>query len=117
MNFLDGGRTGEVDLQAVIEQAKEEPKNIECKYFKVTFYKKGTVHIVFTNLELLEKFKIYAAKNRRWLPPDYGKRSYKDMTAEERTVVDEFQGEQAYKKVYENNEYYLQTDKVLMIGG
>ena len=33
-------------------------KNIPLKYFECTFYKKGTCHIKFTNLDLLEKLNI-----------------------------------------------------------
>lgn len=107
LDYLDGNMTSHVDLNHVVEQAKNNPKNIHCKYFDVTFYKKGTMHITFTNLELLEKFNIYAAKNRMWLPPDYGKKHYASMTEEEQAVIDEFQGAFAYEKVVKNSGYYL----------
>lgn len=116
-DFFDGNMTSYVDMYKVVNAAQENPKNIECKYFTVTFYKKGTVHITFRNLDLLEKFNIYAAKNRRWLPPDYGKKQYKDMSREEQVVVDEFQGEEAYSKVMENQNYFLvETQDMLQIG-
>lgn len=109
LNYLDGGMTREVNLHKVIESLDEyDPgKNIECKYFKVTFYKKGTCHIVFTNLDLLEKFNIYAAQNRKWLPPCYGSRRYADMDEEERAVIDSFQGANAYARVMAGASYYL----------
>ena len=109
LNYLDGGMTREVNLYKVIESLDEyDPgKNIECKYFTVTFYKKGTCHIVFTNLELLEKFNIYAAQNRNWLPPNYGKTKYSDMSAEEQATVDSFQGADAYARVMARATYYL----------
>ena len=109
LNYLDGGMTREVDLHEVIQSLDEyDPgKNIECKYFNVTFYKKGTCHIVFTNLELLEKFNIYAAQNKNWLPPNYGKTQYADMDAEEQAVVDSFQGADAYASVMARATYYL----------
>lgn len=115
LDFLDGDMTSNVDLSGVIEAAKENPKNIKCKYFTVTFYKKGTVHIVFDNLELLEKFNIYAAKNRKWLPPYYGTKSYNDMSAEDKKVIDEFQGKENYNKVMQNTKYYLQSTDIPMI--
>lgn len=116
-NYLDGNMTADVDLMTVIEQAKENPKNIQCKFFKVTFYKKGTCHITYTNQKLVDKLNIYAAKNRKWLPPHYGKTAYKDMTAEEKQVIDAFQGEQAYNEVMRNKDYYLNisTSNVLQI--
>lgn len=116
-DFFDGNITSYVDMSEVLCAAQDNPKNIECKYFTVTFYKKGTVHITFKNLDLLEKFNIYAAKNRRWLPPDYGKKQYKNMTQEEQAVVDEFQGEKAYNKVMANQSYFLvETQEMLQIG-
>ena len=116
-DFFDGDMTSSVDMCHVLEVAQEKPKNIECKYFTVTFYRKGTVHITFKNLDLLEKFNIYAAKNRRWLPPDYGKKQYKNMTQEEQAVVDDFQGEEAYNKVMANQSYFLvETQELLQLG-
>ena len=77
------------------------------KYFTVTFYKKGTCHITFNNDELLKKFNIFGSQHKGWLPPSYGKKAYKDMTAEEKAVVNEFEGEKEYNKVISNKEYYL----------
>lgn len=109
LNFLDGGMTREVDSWNILKSYFEtgETKNIPTKFFKATFYKKGTVHLVFTCPELIDRFNIYAAQNKNWLPPNYGKKQYKDMTAEEKTVVDSFQGEEAYNKVMEKANYYL----------
>lgn len=116
-DFFDGDMTSSVDMRHVLDEAQEKPKNIDCKYFTVTFYKKGTVHITFKNLDLLEKFNIYAAKNRRWLPPDYGKKPYQSMTQEEQSVVDDFQGEEAYHKVMANKSYFLvETQEMLQLG-
>ena len=114
LNFLDGHMTREVDLYDVIERAKENPKNIECKFFKVTFFKKGTMHITFSNLELLEKFNIYAAQNKKWLPPNYGKKQYKDMSSEEQKVIESFQGEAKYNEIFKKSSYYLTKEKDLL---
>ena len=73
----------------------------------VTFYQKGTCHIEFTNLELLKKFNIFGSQRKGWLPPSYGKTAYKDMTTEEKEVVNEFEGEKEYNKVMCNTKYYL----------
>ena len=77
------------------------------KYFSITFYKKGTCHITFTNEELLKKFNIFGAQYKGWLPPSYGKKAYKDMTTEEKAVVNDFEGETEYNKVMNNTKYYL----------
>ena len=108
-NYLDGGLTEAVDLEESLKFAEEygETKNIQLKYFTVTFYKKGTCHIVFNDDELLKKFNIFGSQHKGWLPPSYGKKSYKDMTAEEKAVVNEFEGEKEYSKVMSNRKYYL----------
>lgn len=122
LNYLDGGMTREVNLYDTLAMhfTNGITKNIECKYFKVTFYKKGTVHIAFTCPELIERFNIYYAKNKAWLPPDYGNKAYRDMNTEEKAVIDSFQGEEAYNKVLEKSEYYLTpvtNNQVLMLEG
>lgn len=108
-NYLDGGLTEAVDLEESLKFAEEygETKNIQLKYFTVTFYKKGTCHIVFNDEELLKKFNIFGSQHKGWLPPSYGKKAYKDMTAEEKAVVNEFEGEKEYNKVVSNKAYYL----------
>ena len=109
LNFLDGNMTREIDLWETIKEqfALGVTNNIELKFFKVTFYKKGTMHITFTNEKLIERFNIYAAQKRGWLPPSYGKKKYRDMSDEEKSVIDDFQGESAYNKVVSESEYYL----------
>lgn len=108
-NYLDGGLTEAVDLVQSLQFAEEygETKDIVLKYFTVSFYKKGTCHITFTNGELLKKFNIFGAQHKGWLPPCYGKKSYSDMTTEEKAVVNDFEGEAEYKKVMNNTSYYL----------
>ena len=108
-NYLDGGLTETVDLEESLKFAEEygETKNIQLKYFTVTFYKKGTCHIVFNDDELLKKFNIFGSQHKGWLPPSYGKKKYQDMTQEEKAVVNEFEGEKEYNKVFSNKGYYL----------
>lgn len=117
-NYLDGGLTEAVDLEKSLEFAEEygESKNIVLKYFNVTFYKKGTCHITFTNEELLKKFNIFGAQHKGWLPPSYRKKKYSDMTSEEKAVVNDFEGEAEYNKVMCNTSYYLaDTNSMLML--
>lgn len=108
-NYLDGGLTEAIDLEEALKFAEEygETKNIQLKYFTVTFYKKGTCHIVFNNEELLKKFNIFGSQHKGWLPPSYGKKTYQEMTEEEKAVINEFEGEKEYNKVILNKGYYL----------
>ncbi len=75
-NYLDGGLTEAVDLEESLKFAEEygETTDIQLKYFTVTFYKKGTCHIVFNDDELLKKFNIFGSQHKGWLPPSYGKK-------------------------------------------
>ena len=84
-------------------------RNLDCRYFTATFYRKGTCHITFTSQELLDKFNIFGSQRKGWLPPSYGRRRYRDMDPEERLVVDAFQGEAAYEAVLGRADYYLST--------
>ena len=122
LNFFDGNLTADVNLKETIESYFNQGtmKNIPCKYFKATFYKKGTCHLVFTCPELIKRFNIYAAKHRGWLPPSYGKKTYEQMDEEEKKVIDDFQGKEDYNIVLSKPEYYLNApikQNVLMTEG
>ena len=64
------------DSIVTIEQALETAfrsktgKETESEWFQIRFYQKGTLHLVFKDLELLEKFNMLAARGRNWLPPE-----------------------------------------------
>jgi len=109
LNYLDGNRTADVDLMRILTVAERvgQTRNIECKYFSVDLYKKGTTHIKFHCPDLIERFNIYAAQSRSWLPPNYGKVKYHDMTTEEKAVVDSFQGEKKYGEILAKSGYFL----------
>lgn len=120
-DFLDSGRT---DWPGTIERAfqtaedEQITKNIDTKYFTVTIYKKGTAHLVFKDADLLEKFNMFACQKKGWLPPNYGKKHYRDMSAEEKAVVDSFQGKEKYEEVMARADYFLNagTNQMLMLG-
>lgn len=117
-NYLDAGMTDNIDLHNQLRIAENcaRTKKIELKYFTVTFYKKGTCHIEFTNLDVLGKFNIYGSQHKNWLPPVYGKARYQDMTTEEQETVDNFEGEASYNKVMLNPDYYIvETSQLLML--
>jgi hypothetical protein len=118
-NYLDGGLTEHVDIENVLRKAAEsdQTRKIPLKYFTVTFYKKGTCHIEFNNMDLLKKLNIYGSQRKGWLPPSYGKKKYNEMTQEEKTVIDEFEGEKEYNKVMMNKGYFLPDNSSLLMLG
>ncbi|MCY8944185.1 DUF4942 domain-containing protein [Bacillus atrophaeus] len=117
-NYLDNGLTEDIDIDETLKLAKHygESRKIELKYFYVTFYKKGTCHIEFKDMEILKKFNIFGSQKKKWLPPSYGKVKYQDMTAEEKDVVNDFEGAQSYSETVNNTSYYIMdTSKLLML--
>lgn len=114
LDFLDAGRTVYPrkinEIMSEVERT-QEAKNIDTKYFVATFYKKGTCHLVFKDMDLLEKFNMFASKRKGWLPPTYGKKHYADMTKEEQDVVDSFQGKEKYAEVMARADYFLDSGR------
>lgn len=108
-NYLDGNLTTNISLEDALNSAEAigQTRKIPLKFFNVTFYKKGTCHIEFTNLDLLKKFNIYGSQKKNWLPPTYGKVKYNDMTEEEKAVIDEFEGKESYQKTMANTDYFI----------
>lgn len=118
-NYLDNGRTSDgVGMENILRVAAQngQTRNIELKYFTVTFYKKGTCHIVFKDEKLLKKFNLYGAQKKGWLPPSYGKKTYEEMEPEEKAVVNEFEGKAEYEKTLQNKDFYLVDESQFLIG-
>jgi len=122
-NYLDGGRTPEIPLRDVLQKATKDrqTEKIETKYFFLTFYKKGTCHLLFKDMNILARFNIFAAKGKNWLPPSFGKKKYAEMDPEEQKVAKSFMGSaDKYDKVVQYAHYFLApvTDSnQLKIGG
>lgn len=116
-DYLDGGRTTDIDIGEVLDAAgrKGQTAKIPLKYFNVTFYKKGTCHIEFLDLKLLEKFNLFGSQKKGWLPPSFFKKQYKDFNQEERQVVDDFCGEAKYNDFMKNKGYYLVDTNTLLL--
>lgn len=109
LNYLDGGLTDGISLNTALTASKNagQTRKIPLKYFYVTFYKKGTCHIEFKDMELLKKLNIFGSQQKGWLPPSYGKRKYEEMEPEEREVVDGFEGEAGYRKTLADAAYFI----------
>lgn len=118
--YLDGGRTdGKTVNEILCYETTHDYSGgrISFKYFDVELKKKGTVHIWFTNKELLKKFNIFGCQKHGWLPNSYGKKSYKDMTKEEQDVIDSFEGKSSYENVMSNPQVYLGGNQMLQLMG
>ena len=116
--MLNGDILGNYEVEKVLNWAQymNVTKNIQFKFFKVTFYKKGTCHITFTNTKLLDKFNVYGSQKKGWLPPGFGVDSYNNMTQEEQIVIDSFCGKDKYVEIVSHiDEYLLNENKILKI--
>lgn len=109
LNYLDGGLTDAKDIELSLRDATKtgQTRKIQLKYFYVTFYKKGTCHIEFTNEDLLKKLNIFGSQQKKWLPPGYGKRRYEEMQVEEKAVIDDFEGKSGYEETMRKREYFI----------
>lgn len=107
--YLDGKVYDNAPLTAALATAKEQQqtRDVDLEYFTATFYKKGTTHIVFKDDRLLKKFNLIGSQRKGWLPPNYGKTTYADMSQEERAVVDAVEGEDSYMETVESFDFYL----------
>ena len=115
LDYLAGDTYGS-HITYVLESAQrnQETKNIKCKHFYLTFYKKGTCHITFRDDELLKKFNIFGCQRKGWLPPSYGKCTYSEMSDEEKAVIDDFEGSDEYSRTMDNKDYYI-TDSASLL--
>lgn len=123
LTYLDNGRTDGLTCDKHIHEAfvssaaeKYHGQKISCKYFDLEFKKKGTVHIFFTNSEVLKKFNIFGGRKKNWLPPTYGKAAYDDLGKDEQAVVDSFEGKRSYDETLKNAQFYLPSCSMAMLG-
>lgn len=121
LGFLDIDDCGyNIDLDSALSgyQRTQQTKKLTFKYFDVDVFKKGTAHITFRNPELLQRFNLYGCMHKGWLPPSYGKKSYKEMTEEEKIVIDNYEGELEYSKVFQRpDQYILSPENSLLLLG
>ena len=118
MNYLDRGEISfHTPIDHAVRIANEAYTNkADFTYFTCTFYKKGTCHIKFKPeaSRIIDRLNIFAGQKKNWLPPSYGKKRYADMTQEERTVIDEFQGEKAYESVMRDPTMLISTSDIAL---
>lgn len=102
LSYLTKGKKIITDenIRMILKDARDQGQtgSIEFEYFNLTFYKKGTCHIEFTNEKAIELLNIFVAKKRNWLPPAYGKKEYYNLTPDEKEAINNFQGEKNYER-------------------
>ena len=117
LDYLDQGETPEWgSLEANLQRAEQAgiTRNIDTKHFTMTFYKKGTCHLTFKDLDLLKKFNIFGSQKKGWLPPTYGRKAYTSMDTEEKAVIDEFEGEKEYARTLRETHRFITASENLL---
>lgn len=103
------GEKDNIDTKEIKKAIEFNKKGIETKFFKLDSYKKGTLHINFKEKKYLDIFNILAGKGKQWLPPDFGEKSYNDMSKEELKMIEGLGMSKEEYSVYthSNNNDYL----------
>lgn len=103
-NIIETNSTGKI-VSCSLESGIT--KDIKTRYFSITFYLKGTVHLVFNDLDMLRRFNLFVAKKRGWLPMNYGYTKEYDSNYS-------FETKKEYKQI--GTELAINTNNVLMLG-
>lgn len=108
LNYLNGNKPLSIDINKAIDKAiANGDTHLHLNFFDVIFYKKGTAHLTFSDLELLKRLNLYAGRQKSWLPPSYGKKQYTEMNEEEKAVIDDFEGSSSYNQIMNNPKKWL----------
>lgn len=119
LTYLDGGQKEGKSILDLCKKGfnfKYNGEKIYLKYFDIELKKKGTIHLWFTDEELLKKFNIFGANKKGWLPNSYGRKQYHDMTEEEQEIVKSFEGIKEYEDTVKNSNYYCGAVQFAQIG-
>lgn len=118
LDFLDGGENDEhrdIGIWLNHYESEQQTRNLHFKYFDIDVYKKGTVHVKFTDMNALKKLNIYGCLHKGWLPPSYGKKAYSDMDQESQIIIQDFEGEESYAEVYEDPKRWIAAPEQNML--
>ena len=56
---------------------------------------------------LFRSLNIFGSQRKGWLPKGYARKRYADMDAEEKAVIDSFEGRESYNDSLMDSDYYL----------
>jgi len=111
MNYFDG-MSDYHSISDAIEVAFVEgvSRKIKSTYFTITCYKKGTIHLVFNDTDILRRFNVVACRGKNWLPHEYGCKEYSDFSKDEQSVVNDFEGAISYTKHLKQPLFVIKKD-------
>lgn len=99
---------GKTYYQKILKSIERCEKGIDMQFFTLDVYKKGTIHIKYKDMKLVEQFNVIVSKYKKWLPDGFGTKSYSDMDEEELEVIRNFGIETPEQyQVYSGRKDYL----------
>lgn len=117
MNYFDG-QAKYLSIVNALNGAfeHEQSRKILSTYFEITVFKKGTMHLIFRDKDILRRFNVTACKGKSWLPHDYGTKKYNDLAQDEKDLVKSFESEAVYNKnMVEAGTSLFKTKELLQI--
>ena len=119
MNYFDGLNPNYLSIREELEKALRYQQNrkIKSTYFEISVFKKGTIHLTILDDGILRRFNIEACKDKNWLPHNYSTKEYKDLSDEEKNIVESFEGKESYIKNFNNNGLAKKEEEQLLLFG
>lgn len=92
-------------------------RKIKSTYFEISVFKKGIIHLTILDDGILRRFNVEACKDKNWLPHNYSTKPYKDLSEEEKNIVETFEGKESYIKNWNNiGIENKETEQLLLFG-
>lgn len=109
--------TDTIQISTAIHEAMKTGDNskIESTHFTFTFYKKGTIHLTFNSKDTMDAFNRCANMGKGWLPEGYGETSYEEMSEQDRSIIDSYEGKSKYTKFVKSGGKILANKNLMMI--
>jgi len=99
VGFISSADAMQNALEAVAESRNpNDMRNIESTFFKMSAYKKGTIHLTFRDLDVLRRWNLAVCKERNWVGYEYGEHSYDDLDDADKDFADAFEGKKKYQQ-------------------
>lgn len=117
MNYFEG-KSDYISIVDALQEAFKEGENrgVLSTFFKISAFKKGTIHLEFLDDNILRRFNVTACKGKGWLPHNYGQKKYDDMDWAEQDTVDSFEDEKTYSmNLTSNPSLFYQNSNQLRI--
>ena len=115
MNYFDGLNQYSSLSQTIKELFKKGETSGESTYFYFKCHKKGTIHLTFKSEDVLRRFNVVGCQGKGWLPFDYGRKDFSEMSAKEKAVAESFEGEKNYQENVGKSAFALKTMPVALL--